>query len=754
MPLSNRALNGIRSISCLPAALLALLASLPCSAAEPAAWTKDVPRYLETLRRDDGGYAWPDQAASHVTTTFAAAGAYNVLGLKPPNADKAATFVRDHHPQRGKKPEWELHEFDYQQVQAMLWLGADARPAFEARVRGWTTPREYLARYESHSYPPFHEEIARLLARELLGLPTKELPEYEKFLTTRWRANGSFNSVPAAADPADGHVLNTLWGLRGLRAMGREIERKEETLRWLRSCQETGGHFAYQPGLDAKIAGAGNDVIYTWAATAALKLLGEKPADVDACIAYLHSLHHSDGGFGDRPGWPSNSLATYYAVDALRSLDALDRPLPPATIRSERFDIATAIPIPNKLDRVGPTLHVYTLQVEAPGAGSPTDAVELARGLHIHLWGAKNAKPGWLQQAQKVADARKVPVRFFTANEEYGTFFTVPGIGTFSHLSDPIAPPGVDAGASLANVKPPPDWTAFSQKRLAPLAKAGGRMVYQFSENEPMARMLLDESLANDAPAGGVGFAAISTFHFGQPDFIRTAPYLWHYRHRIPQVAMQDNHAAEPWYWADQLEGFRTLFLAREPTWEGWLEAMRNNWVVSVRRDETSNDALWVHGGNAAARKFVMDRHAEWRWWQELGPQPAAPAVRPGVSIAVLTTADTFEAGRPEAGVTLRIRRRWQCTAQGMPKTPEAELVSVTVDGKPVEAKQVRVPVQGKKTPAGIADEYYIVALPDLPAGKHVAKAVVKAMKETAAVGGNEQTLEFEAPAKDPASGR
>src|SRR5688500_5863550 len=191
MPLSNRARNGITAISWLAGSLLALLANLPAAAAaaaaEPAAWTKDVPRYLETLRRDDGGYAWPDQAVSHVTTTFAAAGTYRALGLKPRNADKAAAFVRDNHPQRGKTPEWELHEFDYQQVQAMLWLGADARPAFAARVGGWTTPREYLARYEANRYPPLQEEVARVLARELLGLPTKDLPAYEKFLSSRRR---------------------------------------------------------------------------------------------------------------------------------------------------------------------------------------------------------------------------------------------------------------------------------------------------------------------------------------------------------------------------------------------------------------------------------------------------------------------------------------------------------------------------------------------------------------------------------------
>jgi hypothetical protein len=118
------------------------------------------------------------------------------------------------------------------------------------------------------------------------------------------------------------------------------------------------------------------------------------------------------------------------------------------------------------------------------------------------------------------------------------------------------------------------------------------------------------------------------------------------------------------------------------------------------------------------------------------------------LSLAVITPADTLEAGRPEKGVVIRVRRRWQNTVQGLPKAPDAELVDVTVDGKPVEMKQVRVPAQGKKGPAGIADEHYLATLLDVPAGKHTATAKVKATGAGEPSAPAEQTVEFELSGK------
>src|SRR5690606_23243656 len=93
---------------------------------------------------------------------------------------------------------------------------------------------------------------------------------------------------------------------------------KEETGKWLQACQLVNGGFTHQP--KPEIA-PNDEVIYTWAAIKALKLLGKLPANANV-KDYLLSLKNCDGGFGNRPGLPSTPMATFYALDALNTLDS------------------------------------------------------------------------------------------------------------------------------------------------------------------------------------------------------------------------------------------------------------------------------------------------------------------------------------------------------------------------------------------------------------------------------------------------
>ncbi len=216
-----------------------------------------------------------------------------------------------------------------------------------------------------------------------------------------------------------------------------------------------------------------------------LKRFDAAPADLEVCVRHLLSLRNSDGGFAPRPGWPSNAEATYRALDALQALGALDR-----LNRSPKS-------LPKTWSGPGPVLssnfRVYTIQIEAHGNGSGAEAVEIARALRIDLWVRQDAPAGWIAQAQSIADRRKVPVKFFVANEEYGTFVDVPGRGTYSHTSDVLAPSGVDFGPALAG-KEAVSWEDFRQRRLAPVQKADGRLIWQFGENEELTRLYLDDS--------------------------------------------------------------------------------------------------------------------------------------------------------------------------------------------------------------------------------------------------------------------
>ena len=661
-------------------------------------WLKAVLGYLESLSRPDGGYGWSDQPDSHLTPTFAVIGAYHVLGRTPPRKDAAAAYVLAHHPIRGEHPETKGHAanlrtFVFQQIQCLLWLGADAG-SFRDEVAAWTKPSSYPTTYERAGNPIFRQEMLAFTCRPLLGMPLATIsPELLKYMADRRRANGSFNNTPAS-DGADGHVLNTWWGVQALTTLGRAGEARETTVRWLQACQLPCGGFTYQP----KPPYAGfDDVAYTWAAVRALAAFGAAPADRDACVRYLWLLANGDGGFGDRFETPSDPMATYAALDALDALEALGAG---PTTRRQPHPTPVSNPLPE-------TLKPFTVQIEAPGAGSPSAAVDLARALRIHLWGAKNADPAWVARAREIARQRGVPVTFFVANEEYGTYFSVPGLGNYSHMADLMAPAGVDIGPSLAGKEI--DWPAFRKGRIAPLERAGGRMLWQICDNEELSRILLDDTVARG------GYAAISTFHFGCWNMAYTLPFVFRYRHVIPLVALQDAHGIEPWWWADQLAGFRTVFLASEPTFAAWLDALRQQRVVAVRHDAVTQFRTRMLGGGSCVQDFLRTREAEWKWW---GDRPE-DIQRPGLSLSAVTPEDRFEAARPEKGVAVCVRTWWQCGNLANLKQPVVELQELRIDGQAVAPMLV----EKKNDKKQVVDRYHRFDIAAPAPGKHTVTA-------------------------------
>jgi len=371
-------------------------------------------------------------------------------------------------------------------------------------------------------------------------------------------------------------------------------------------------------------------------------------------------------------------------------------------------------------------LKVFTAQIESHGQGSPQEAVDLARALKIDLWGAKNGKPEWMQRVRALAAERNVPVKFFTADEEYGTWVDIPGLGTYSHTADLFAPYGADIGPALGrrgNTKAV-SWPEFRTRRLVPLEKAGGRLFWQFGENEELVRMFLDDSVERG------GFAAISTYHFGNPDFTNTEPFLHRWRGKIPYVALQDAHGTEPWWFSDMTSGFRTLFLATEPTWDGWLTALKNQWTVPVRRDVWTRGKVWTHSSSREVLDYVMARESEWRWWDN-------PKVsRPMVSLVAIKPGDVLEGKHPERGVLLRVRCAWTNTTQGLAKEPISEFLKLVVDGREAQPELV-----ARKNQNGLhQDHAYYLPLPDISSGKHSATVTVRVLATKVEV---TRTIEF-----------
>lgn len=623
--------------------------------------------YFENLDRPDGGYGWADEPTGHLTATWAAVESLKLLGKEVPRAKERAAFVRTHHPYRGPHAESRRHAaeikaFVWQQIRTLKLLGED--PAeFAEEVRGWTRPPTYLATYEKGGHPLFLQEAFAVLCYDELFL--QKPAELLHYLRSRRRPDGSYNNTI----DGPGHIFATAYGLEAIG--GTDVP--AETAAWLRLCQKPSGGFTWAPEIEDL-----DGVDATWAGIYGLRLVRAEPRDVQGAHDYLQACANADGGFGPRPGRPSDPVSTYRALEALRWLKKpLDVPRPP--------------PPPPEVLPEG--LKVWTVQLQAPGQGSPEDAVEIARALKIHLWGAKNSKPGWIARAQAVATRRAVPVTFFAGDEEYGTFVSMRGFGAYSHVADLMAPAG-NFGASMAG--PPLTWEEFREKRIAPLEKAGGRMLWQLCDNEEFATVLLDDSLRRG------GYAAISAFHMKQ-NFVDILPFVMRYRGALPFVSLQDAHGREPWSWVDDLEGHRTLFLAKEPTWEGWLEALKRDWVVAVRQDENTRGRARALGGSPAARALALA--APWR------------VNRPLAALAVVRPGDPLETPGPG----LRVRVAWSNSPQGVLLKPLAELQSLTIDGLPAATRVVET----KDAKGARLDVAHLAELPAAP-GRHVAVAVIR----------------------------
>jgi hypothetical protein len=273
-----------------------------------------------------------------------------------------------------------------------------------------------------------------------------------------------------------------------------------------------------------------------------------------------------------------------------------------------------------------------------------------------------------------------------------------------------IGPAKADLGPTLAK-QGIVSWPQFRERRLDALHRGSGRLIWQFGENEELVRLFLDDSVERG------GFSAISTFHFGNPDFTNSEPFLHRWRGQLPYVALQDAHGPEPWWFSDMTTGFRTVFLGTEPTWDAWLRALKENWVVAIRHDATSRQQTWMHSGSREELDFVRAHEAAWKWWDN--PEIS----RPMVSIVAVKPEDTFEVARPDKGVTLRIRCAWENTPQGIAKTPLAELTKLTVDG----AEVTPIFVQKKKGP-GYSDCYHQFPIESPTPGAHSASATIRVL--------------------------
>src|SRR6185369_16608355 len=105
-----------------------------------------------------------------------------------------------------------------------------------------------------------------------------------------------------------------------------------------------------------------------------------------------------------------------------------------------------------------------------------------------------------------------------------------------------------------------------------------------------------------------------------------------------------------------------------------------------------------------------------WQWWDN-------PAIeRPLASLVALTPKDELETGRPDRGIAIRVRCARANTAQGLPKEPLAEFVSLAVAGQPAEPQFI----ERRRANNILEDAYHLYNWPDAPPGRHTATVTLR----------------------------
>ncbi|WP_446743418.1 prenyltransferase/squalene oxidase repeat-containing protein [Silvibacterium acidisoli] len=621
----------------------------------------EIVKVIERHRKADNGYGWLSRVDGHITPTFAAVACYRLLGMSVPDAEAVAEFARTHYPVPDGLSQQPLWRLDYEQAQVLLWLGHDMDTSKAAQ---WQKPLAYNTYFEQNGYPTLQHQAMAVRLRKISGEHGgSTTQEWESYFNERQRNNGTYNNAPAA-DGSDGHIVNTVWAIDALEDLGIRKHLSEAGISWIKDCQMPGGGFTWSPLAEL---GRQENMIYTWAAIKLLARAGSAPKNKAACIRWIEEQRDVQGGYRSNAASFANLTATYYALDALRILGASHRAAGNARSTVSRPSLPAAI-------------KIFTAQIEAPGNGSPAEAVMLAEHLKIDLWTAKNSSPGWIQQAQTIADRRGSRIRFAQGNEEYGTYTSVAGFGMYSHLDDLVAPGDVDLGPYPPQKNVGMPWTLFRDTRIRKVLAERGRMIWQFNENEELTRILLDEAARTHS------YAAVSSFHFGLDDFLEFEPFLMEWEGRLPMIGLQDAHGGESWWWAEQLAGFRTLYLAEDASWEGFLKALDNKWTLSVRHDRSRNGETQWSGALPEVRRFIEEREEQWAWWKN---------DKPSVPLAAVTKLEAnapFEAGAPEDGVSLRIRLRYDTGSSPNNQAflePQTALLSLEVDGREVRPEAV-----------------------------------------------------------------
>ena len=396
----------------------------------------------------------------------------------------------------------------------------------------------------------------------------------------------------SAEDDRDQHsnIPITFQAVETLVAMGRGVKEKNETARFIVSLQNPDGGFGFDRNLNS------SDIRYTYQAVKTLKALNYTLSEgrVQRCIDYVTSLRRMDGGFADRTDWPTSRLeSTYYAVEVLDLLNSVIDPEAQMTL--DEYHLTK-----DRSSVLTDDLHVYTFLDQGPGAAfgaydPPSLVGQLAKQAGIDLYGVKALATGaeYLKYLNTCSERINATTSFILSEENYQAYFQIEGLGGRTHVGQTIHSPRADP-TYLPDRRRDASWEEY-RKHLEEIHRTGGLVSYYPSIRE-FDIAVMDDSVRRS------GYDMLNTYHFNG-DMMRRMPYLEKYLEVLGVSAIADAHNSA-WKERHKIWQLKTLFIAPNSTWEGFMEAVKLGRIVCA-----AGSTLY---GSRANVKFVEERTREW----------------------------------------------------------------------------------------------------------------------------------------------
>lgn len=544
---------------------LLLLTALPLLAQTPG-WRERTLEWVAEHRRDDGWYGLPHVSWSDARLTGHALAIRELLSDPHEEADRLQRTLASRAAEARRAPERLA-------LARLIERHGWQRPAALQPVRPWM-----VAPMDWDASPPLSELADRI---ELLGhfgeapdtrivdawLALWEAPDggwhhplaEDEALDRIARGDFLFIAPPTRTD-APSPIAITVAAVR-IRAGRLDPERRARLLKRLDDAWKPASvGEGIAPGLPADAAPTLRD---TALAARALERIGAA-FDRARCRSFVMTHRVASGGFASRPGHVADLESTH---DALWLLGAAGL----AAMKELPF---TRKPTPERQRRL--PLRQAILEI----GPDPGVALVLAARAGAHLVLLKDTRPE-VDEGELVARARALKrdlglsqIRVAAARERHKTGFLESGSGYFTHAGEWIFDPLLRT-PDFGPDRPRTDRAGWQRMTRGRGDSAPIHFTSAFRPRHLLEPFLIDrERRVHDAIVLTWALAE-------QGDLVRRAPWLAAASHRMAPLGNHDAHG-DPLHWAHRGFRARTLFFAKDASFEAFASAIRAGRTVAV----------------------------------------------------------------------------------------------------------------------------------------------------------------------------